>query len=973
MVWAVCRHLLRDAHDAADAFQATFLVLVRKAGSVRVEESLGNWLYGVACRVALRLRSDVVRRRNVETLAAQAGIEACAEGSGFDELRPILHDELSKLPAKYRAPVVLCYLEGLTHSQASKRLGWPLGTVKGRLARARDVLRMRLSRRGLALSLPLLVAALKPKTAAAALDSAVRSRAFDEVCRQAARTRMPAPSWGGGLPVSYHGAAVHGMLCAGGKFAAAVLATTFVLFAAGLSRSDAEGASKPVAAGGERTNIAEDGPSVSAAPPAKDAAPQSTLAASTVSVQVERSRIEDDYATERARCGRDPKAHLRLALWCEQHGLDAQRLKHLAIAVLTDPSNSTARGLMGLVFDEGRWRTADAVPERLRSDQAQATLLAEYEKRRASTPKTAEGQWKLGLWCEEHGLKAEAYAHFTLVTQLDPSREAAWRRVGCRSMGGRWLTEEQIASERARLDAQARADRHWQPLLEKWRAWLADRDQERRTKAERHLTTVSDPLAARSVWWVFAEGGEAKQAIAVQLFGQMDGSDASRALATLAVVSPWGNIRRSATETLLHRDPREFIGSLIQRMRNPVKFEVRPVGGPGAPGVLFVEGQKFNVGRLYAPPPLPVLPVGGSGSFELDMLGWVVAWVNIPGFLPINPVTFALATELSGWGAPRPEVVTSVLGPNSGLQVAPWEGVALRLPPALRPVTATRISSDGIPQVAIPVGRMVSEISKTAAMAQKQLEQDIKAIDEYNAQLEKTSEPIVRVLAHFTNERIRGYRDDWQKWWDNAQGYAYAPRNERPKPTVVENVALAYKPQRVDGFIFDDQAGYIPEPRVRTSCFGAGTLVRTKLGSRAIESLEVGDQVLAQDPVTGALSFQPVIAVIHNRPSPTLRISLGAESIVATGIHRFWKAGEGWMMARELKPGDVLRTYEGLVRVERIEPVATQPVFNLEVARAASFFVGKAGALVHDNSLVEPVEQPFDAVSKQVEKGAEGD
>ena len=123
----------------------------------------------------------------------------------------------------------------------------------------------------------------------------------------------------------------------------------------------------------------------------------------------------------------------------------------------------------------------------------------------------------------------------------------------------------------------------------------------------------------------------------------------------------------------------------------------------------------------------------------------------------------------------------------------------------------------------------------------------------------------------------------------------------------------------------------------------------------------MGDQVLTQNTTTGALTYQPVVAVFHNRPSETLRIDLEGESIVATTIHRFWRPGQGWVMARQLKPGDTVRTLGGLVLVTAVASDQVQPVFNLQVADAQSFFVGTAGTLVHDNSVLEPVTAPFDA------------
>ena len=138
------------------------------------------------------------------------------------------------------------------------------------------------------------------------------------------------------------------------------------------------------------------------------------------------------YQEARAEAKRDPEANVRLALWCEAHGLQSERLKHLAIAVLADPKNTTARGLLGLVAYRGQWQPPDAVAERVKSDEQLAATLAEYNGKRVGLANTADANWKLANWCLEKGLKAEAIAHFTAVTRLDPSREAAWRHLGCK-------------------------------------------------------------------------------------------------------------------------------------------------------------------------------------------------------------------------------------------------------------------------------------------------------------------------------------------------------------------------------------------------------------------------------------------------------------------------------------------------------------------------------------------------------------
>jgi RNA polymerase sigma factor (sigma-70 family) len=150
MVLGLCRRILREEHEAEDAFQATFLVFARKANSVGTGESVGSWLYKVAYRVALRLRSAAQKRPTQGELSADPPAPEQPDDACWRELRPVLDDEIARLPEKYRAPFVLCYLQGRTNEEAAVELGCPKGTVLSRLARGREWLRDRLTRRGLA-------------------------------------------------------------------------------------------------------------------------------------------------------------------------------------------------------------------------------------------------------------------------------------------------------------------------------------------------------------------------------------------------------------------------------------------------------------------------------------------------------------------------------------------------------------------------------------------------------------------------------------------------------------------------------------------------------------------------------------------------------------------------------------------------------------------------------------------------------
>ena len=152
MVLGVCRRILRDERDVEDAFQATFLVLVRRDGAIRDGDLVGRWLYGVARRVAVRARAHSARRF-VHEQSVDGPIEpetalSVSRDAERRELATIVDEEVARLPSALRDPVVLCYLEGMSHDEAADRLRWPVGTVRSRMARARELLRHRLARRG---------------------------------------------------------------------------------------------------------------------------------------------------------------------------------------------------------------------------------------------------------------------------------------------------------------------------------------------------------------------------------------------------------------------------------------------------------------------------------------------------------------------------------------------------------------------------------------------------------------------------------------------------------------------------------------------------------------------------------------------------------------------------------------------------------------------------------------------------------
>ena len=634
-----------------------------------------------------------------------------------------------------------------------------------------------------------------------------------------------------------------------------------------------------------------------------------TLLASTIATEAPAKEPEPDlaaYEAVKAAAGRGSAANVKVALWCEAHGLQAERLKHLALAVLSDPANVTARGLMGLVAYRGKWVSPEKAVATVKIDEALGAKLAEYNARRAeldaneklaltdrhrpSAQKLAQAHVSLGLWCEQNDLKAEATAHFTSAVVLDPYRDSTWKHLGYVKHDGRWVSPEQLAADRQEAEAQQKADRTWEPQLKSWRGWLGEKA--KRDKAVSLLAEVNDPRAVPAIGRVFGSKGAADQLLAVEMLGRIDSRASTTRLAELAVFGKSKAVRSAATGALKGREPREYAGSLVDLIRSPMKYAVQAVAGPGSPGALMVQTPRFKMLRTYDAPAVV--------AFSSQFYGYVGYDAN---GLPV----VARGRELDKMNKESPYQVARDLA-----------GIEER------------------------TAEMIGLANLKALDSQQRLVADIQTIEMTNAQAASNNSLVIPVLTA-TLDAPAELKDDenaWQTWWNDRLGYKYDP------PEQV-TLAMNASPQ-------------LPPPHVY-SCFVAGTPVRTLSGLRPIETLSAGDQVLTQDARTGELSFQSVLVVHHNAPGTTLRVALeNGETLVPSVYHRFWRAGQGWVLAREVKAGDLLRTLEGLTRVVDVSAGRVEPLFNLDVAGPRTFFVGEHSALVHDNTLPETRLVPFD-------------
>ncbi len=639
----------------------------------------------------------------------------------------------------------------------------------------------------------------------------------------------------------------------------------------------------------------------------------------------------DTYQAAKAKAGNSADAHVRLALWCEAHGLSSERMKHLALAVLYDPKSTLARGLMGMVSYQGKWGHPEDVSRAVHEDPVRQAIINEYLARRVKTADKADAQFKLGSWCEQNGLKEQALAHYSEVLRLDPSREAAWRHLGYKKQGSQWVKPEEAAAAKKEAERQKRADKVWKPKLDRLSDGLTSKDRARRAKAEQEVAEVSDPRAVPMIWAVFLRGNERLQIAAVQMLAQIDGPSASNALAVLAIFNPRAEVRSRAAESLSRRDPRDVVGRLIELIRKPFKYRYTPPGGPGTTGELFVEGERFNIDRFYRNNPV-----------NPEWIPRRLFAASVP-FDPYSVQNMMLATIAS---APQSFSVSSPATTANAGRVSGSVGVVAgqAMDPASNPFFWFQVQAARQDQL---IARALETIRQDQLNLEARMARDIQMIESTNANIKLVNSRALPLLKVLSGKDIDAEPDKWKGWWTDQLGYVYQAASPTSKPTYTDFVS----------------AGSLSGP-THSACFAAGTLVNTIDGPRSIESIQVGDRVLAQNTTTGGLSFQPVMVIHKNDPAPTLRIAVGDETIVATGIHRFWRPGKGWTMARDLKSGDPLRMIGGVINVRSIEKGETQPVYNLDVAESRNFFVGSAGLLVHDFSFVQPVAQPFDRAAE---------
>ncbi len=373
------------------------------------------------------------------------------------------------------------------------------------------------------------------------------------------------------------------------------------------------------------------------------------------------------------------------------------------------------------------------VPGPIRAEDPPASPIRDQYERMRAKATSAESLWKLALWCESHDLKAEAREQLAEVVRLDPKRDAAWKRLGFKKVDGQWLDPAGVVPA-----AEAKKSiREWGEKLQAIHKNV--HKGKKQAEARAALAAIVDPLAVPAIFREFGRSAK-DQRIAVDVLGQIPGASSSKALAYLAVFGASPEVQAIASGFLRPRDPRDYARPLIELISDPLKYRFQPVGGPESPGILFVEGETYNVRRLYqAPAPDAQFRPGDSLIIDPDGTERIL----------------------------RPDAGPSVL--ETGAKVKTGQSFTMK--------------------------DAQQALYQSVIAASDQLRRDVEAMETLNADRLAFRERVVAVLKDATGKNPGIDRKSWADWFATLDPSSRKPEKRRKpgdvKPTIDELAPLA--------------------------------------------------------------------------------------------------------------------------------------------------------------------------------------
>ena len=598
---------------------------------------------------------------------------------------------------------------------------------------------------------------------------------------------------------------------------------------------------------------------------------------------------------------------VKAALEYEAAGKNDYRNIMLREARKLAPEFGPANWHSGRVKHDGRWTPVKEVQESLGEDEKRA----QYRELRERAESDVGRQLTLARWCARTGFSERSDLHYAYLLMhpiaTEKVRQEAMDKLDLQQVGGEFLTEQQIKQQQKTVKHVQNAMKKWRPRLASWRDTIQTDSGKKYEHAAREMQAVDDPFVIPVLETFLLESGERFGLLTIRLLRQFDQHEATQTIVRYATLSPWPKVRHAAIQQLKKRPMHDYLPMLLGGLSAPIQsqWNIRrdALGNISYEHFLYQEGQDAN------------------RTLSLSHLA-----VNMP-------------IRIEG---------QSVQGARSS-----------------DPNVNSRLKYDGVGKV--------EETGEDRLVAMAALAQSMKReeqIKQYNAFVEMNNSRVFEALEQTTEVIAPRNPADWWSWWEQYnEMYAQKQTIQQYDQTV----SFFAKYRGVDQYDFINTPKYVsPTPRkprpfglrkpqratptsFSLSCFVATTPVWTESGLVLIKDIKVGDRVLSQDPDSGELAFKLVLNKTLRPPAALARLQVEGEDITTTKGHPIWVANVGWRMAKLIEPGDQLHGIAGGLIVEEVEfPKKEKEAYNLVVDDFATYFVGEAGILVHDNNYRKP-------------------
>jgi hypothetical protein len=586
---------------------------------------------------------------------------------------------------------------------------------------------------------------------------------------------------------------------------------------------------------------------------------------------------------------------LREAINNELIGDEKARDEQLDALIKAHPELDTPHWLRGFMKTADGWRQDDLVEREI--SPAETT----YRELRDKATDNMEGNRKLARYCRKNKLTDIAGGHWRRILDFNPDDAEARKALGHIRFEGVWTTKAEIdraGDARKKFSASVV---EWSKKIPGWVAsWRGDNPRNKeKEKARESLLAIRDAAAVPVLYSSLAYRSEPETEFLLEILSGIPDIESTRIIAEIGVTKQSPQILEMCADELRNRDEQSYVPQLLIGLSGPITSEVKLDIVPYTRQVLY----RHTFVR--------------EGQYEQQMQ------------------TFAAAHGQYWNNYHRNDHYYGMLWIDPQMDVKNRERAAVDL---------ARIQPQVEKNNADQNAKADSIFMENAAMSMAQMMWRERQRVLQNMSIEETNNRISLLLAKIFDEN-NGTPEQWWKWWNNR----HEQQDSRQKP-LTQLVQYLVNVDVYNSQSYSQSFGSALHP----SCFVAGTPVVTSQGMRPIESLKTGDVVLSQSIDTGELTWKPVICPTIRPQTDVLKLTVGDESYVCTLKHPFWKVGHGWIWAKELVEGDLIRTSSGTLPISAIEPQGKAQVHNLVVADFNTYFVGKNRLLTHDTTLRVP-------------------